>query len=71
MFHRVNERDLVIEDEIGVVAGTALGVVAMKTAHGPVDRSDPVNIVTNFDSVHEMLLSTIESYIQLIVSIYK
>ena len=63
MLHRVDERDFVIDDEIGIVAGTTLGVVAVKAAHGPVDGSDPVDAVTDFDSVHEKLLSTIESYI--------
>ena len=69
--HCVDESDLFVYDEVGIVGRTALRVVAVKAAHRPVDGSDPVDIVPDFYGVHRLLLSTIESYIKLIVSSYK
>ena len=68
---RVDEGDLFVYDEVGIVGRTALRVVAVKAAHRPVDSSDPVDIVPDFYGVHRLLLSTIESYIKLIAFFYK
>ena len=51
--HCVDEGDLLVEDEVCIIGGTALRVVAVKAAHRPVNGSDPVNIIPDFDGVHE------------------
>ena len=59
MLDGVDQRDLVVDDEIGIVGRAALRVVAVKAAHRPVDGPDPVDVITDFDGVHELLLSMI------------
>src|SRR5208337_3012092 len=45
MFHGIDEGGFVIQDEVIIVAGAPWRFVAVKIPHGPVYRSNPVDIV--------------------------
>ena len=49
---RVDERDLLIHDEEGVIGGTAAGGVAVELLELPVDGADPPDIGGNPDRFH-------------------
>ena len=51
---RVDEGDLLVEDQVGVVARAAARLVAVEAAHGPVDGADPVDIFADFNCFHDV-----------------
>ena len=54
LFDRVDEGDLLVEDQVGVVARAAARLVAVEAAHGPVDGADPVDIFADFNCFHDV-----------------
>jgi hypothetical protein len=42
LFHRVDQGDLVVHDEVGVIGGPGLGAVAVKIPQGPVYGAHPI-----------------------------
>ena len=56
-FDRIDERDLLVENQICVIGGAASRLVAMETAHGPVDGADPVDVFTDFNCLHDVGLA--------------
>ena len=52
VLHRIDERDFVIEDEVGVIRRAAAGLIAVERAHRPVDGSYPVYIFRDFYCFH-------------------
>ena len=50
-FARIDEGDLLIHDEVGVIGDTALGGIAVEQALVPVDAADPPNLRGNLNRV--------------------
>ena len=44
-FHRIDQRDLVRQDQVGVIGRAALGRVPVEIAERPVDGAHPVDVL--------------------------
>ena len=53
-FHRVDEGDFFVEDEIGVVGGAFLRLVAVEIPQVPVDGAHPIDAFCDFHCVHAL-----------------
>ena len=48
LFDRVNERDVVVDNQIGVIRGAIFGEIAVKIPNGPINGAHPVNLGGQF-----------------------
>ena len=56
LFNRIDQGDLVINDQVGVVGGAAVGGVAVEITGEPVNGPNPVNSWRQFDLFHAVYL---------------
>jgi hypothetical protein len=54
--NRINEGDLLINNEIGIIGGSPVGGIAVKISGQPVYGSDPIYIFTQFNGLHCSIL---------------
>lgn len=53
---RVDERDLLVEDKVGVVGASALGGVAVEVALVPIDAAHPEHVGLDLDGLQHIAL---------------